>query len=70
MEFCCRVRKEIEVDAGVSRGKAFCGVLGKRERCEYVALGGKVNLAARLMGVAMKVRPDQIESASAGFPPF
>ena len=55
LDFCLSVRQVIpDCDIGVSRGMCYCGVLGSTSRCEYVVLGGKVNLAARLMGVAMK----------------
>lgn len=35
--------------AGLSFGSVFCGEAGSQERCEYTAVGFKVNLAARLM---------------------
>ena len=55
LDFCLSVRRKVSgANIGVSRGSCYCGVLGSRDRCEYVVLGGKVNLAARLMGVAMK----------------
>lgn len=34
---------------GLSRGKAFAGFIGSKERGEYTAIGMAVNLAARLM---------------------
>lgn len=55
LDFCLGVKREVPgANIGVGRGSCYCGVLGSRDRCEYVVLGGKVNLAARLMGVAMK----------------
>ena len=55
LDFCLGVlRSAPQSNIGVSRGSCYCGVLGCADRCEYVVLGGKVNLAARLMGVAMK----------------
>lgn len=37
---------------GVSAGTAYTGTVGGRERCQYAAVGNKVNLAARLMTYA------------------
>ncbi|XP_067031685.1 LOW QUALITY PROTEIN: adenylate cyclase type 10-like [Acropora muricata] len=34
---------------GVTTGRAFCGVVGHRDRHEYTVIGRKVNMAARLM---------------------
>ncbi len=34
---------------GISSGLAFAGVIGSAERCQYAAVGARVNLAARLM---------------------
>eukprot|EP00794_Sanderia_malayensis_P020042 gene20042-22009_t len=34
---------------GVTTGKAFCGVVGHKDRHEYTVIGRKVNMAARLM---------------------
>lgn len=37
---------------GISSGVAFTGVIGSAERCQYAAVGARVNLAARLMARA------------------
>ncbi len=37
---------------GISSGVAFTGVIGSAERCQYAAVGARVNLAARLMAKA------------------
>lgn len=34
---------------GITSGIAFTGVIGSEERCQYAAVGARVNLAARLM---------------------
>ncbi|HRI60920.1 MAG TPA: tetratricopeptide repeat protein [Saprospiraceae bacterium] len=35
--------------AGIASGTAFTGVIGSEERCQYAAVGARVNLGARLM---------------------
>ena len=37
---------------GITSGIAFTGVIGSTERCQYAAVGARVNLAARLMAKA------------------
>jgi class 3 adenylate cyclase/tetratricopeptide (TPR) repeat protein len=37
---------------GMTSGIAFAGVIGSQERCQYAAVGARVNLAARLMAQA------------------
>lgn len=37
---------------GITSGIAFAGVIGTDERCQYAAVGARVNLAARLMSKA------------------
>jgi predicted ATPase/class 3 adenylate cyclase len=37
---------------GITSGIAFTGVIGTAERCQYAAVGARVNLAARLMSKA------------------
>ena len=39
----------VAVTVGVTTGKVFCGNVGSEQRCEYAAVGDKVNLSARLM---------------------
>jgi len=34
---------------GIASGQAFTGVIGSEERCQYAAVGARVNLGARLM---------------------
>jgi class 3 adenylate cyclase len=34
---------------GITSGQAFTGVIGSKERCQYAAVGARVNLGARLM---------------------
>jgi predicted ATPase len=34
---------------GIASGQAFAGVIGSEERCQYAAVGARVNLGARLM---------------------
>ena len=38
-----------KVAIGMTTGKVFCGTVGNHLRCEYTAVGDKVNTAARLM---------------------
>jgi predicted ATPase/class 3 adenylate cyclase len=38
--------------AGITIGTAYTGIVGGRERCQYAAVGNRVNLAARLMTYA------------------
>ncbi|NRA48280.1 MAG: tetratricopeptide repeat protein, partial [Phaeodactylibacter sp.] len=40
---------ELEYRAGITIGTAYTGIVGGRERCQYAAVGNRVNLAARLM---------------------
>jgi class 3 adenylate cyclase len=40
---------------GIAQGRLFCGEAGSSIRCEYTAVGFKVNLAARIMSVAEKM---------------
>jgi predicted ATPase/class 3 adenylate cyclase len=58
LEFSTELRSAIKqkewkdsprIRIGVTSGKAFTGVIGGRERCQYSAVGNYVNLAARLM---------------------
>lgn len=40
---------DIRARAGVTSGIAYTGIVGGRERCQYAAVGNRVNIAARLM---------------------
>eukprot|EP01041_Mallomonas_annulata_P007481 gene7481-15318_t len=42
--------KGIQASIGIASGKAYCGIVGSSERCEYAVMGPSVNLSARLMG--------------------
>ncbi|MEL6922505.1 MAG: tetratricopeptide repeat protein [Bacteroidota bacterium] len=44
--------KKLRFRVGVASGLAFTGFLGGEERCQYAAVGTRVNLAARLMTFA------------------
>ncbi len=41
--------KGLRFKAGLTIGTAYTGIVGGRERCQYAAVGNRVNLAARLM---------------------
>jgi class 3 adenylate cyclase len=41
--------------AGVATGRCFCGVVGSDVRREYAVVGDTMNLAARLMGAAIRM---------------
>lgn len=58
LEFICVLQEELsELDdsetlkfrAGITIGTAYAGMVGGEERCQYAAVGNRVNLAARLM---------------------
>ena len=42
------------VGTGIASGKAYCGMVGSKNRCNYAAVGSIVNLSARFMGKDMK----------------
>jgi len=44
-----RQRYDFQYRAGITQGTAYTGIVGGRERCQYAAVGNRVNLAARLM---------------------
>lgn len=61
LEFVHAVRDEmrdlekgenVRFRSGVTVGTAYTGIVGGRERCQYAAVGNRVNLAARLMTYA------------------
>ncbi len=39
----------IKIKMGITAGLAFTGIIGGAERCQYAAVGNRVNIAARLM---------------------
>lgn len=41
-------RERLELRAGISYGKAFCGFIGSDKRSEYTALGRVVNMSSKL----------------------
>ncbi len=43
---------KVSIRAGLTLGTAFTGIVGAEERCQYAAVGNRVNLAARLMTYA------------------
>jgi len=58
LEFVQAIQKELkpmqesgalEFKAGITTGKAYTGIVGGKERCQYAAVGNRVNIAARLM---------------------
>jgi class 3 adenylate cyclase/tetratricopeptide (TPR) repeat protein len=56
----------LTVGAGVTTGRAFTGIRGSAERCEYAMVGDVVNLAARLMqSSAGEVRCDTTTARAA-----
>lgn len=61
LEFILSIREELdslqqktnlEFKAGITIGTAYTGFIGGKERCQYAAVGNRVNLAARLMTYA------------------
>jgi len=58
LEFVAAVRDDLsqlteltgaQYRVGIASGQAFTGVIGSKERCQYAAVGARVNLGARLM---------------------
>ena len=43
---------QINASIGITSGKAFCGLVGSKDRFEYSVMGSSVNLSARLMCLA------------------
>lgn len=41
--------KKLKYRVGITAGTAYTGIIGGKERCQYAAVGSRVNLAARLM---------------------
>ncbi len=41
--------KKLQFKTGITVGTAYTGIVGGEERCQYAAVGNRVNLAARLM---------------------
>ena len=44
-----QANSDLQFRAGISAGLAYAGIIGAKERCQYAAVGNRVNLAARLM---------------------
>jgi predicted ATPase/class 3 adenylate cyclase len=58
LEFIAAVREDLaqlteltgaRYRVGMASGQAFTGIIGSEERCQYAAVGARVNLGARLM---------------------
>lgn len=58
LELALSIRSELEelattipvkIKMGITAGLAFTGIIGGTERCQYAAVGNRVNIAARLM---------------------
>ena len=47
-----RMSTSLQFKAGITIGTAYTGIVGGRQRCQYAAVGNRVNLAARLMAYA------------------
>lgn len=45
-------KTDLRFRIGITTGTAFTGIVGGEERCQYAAVGNRVNLAARLMTYA------------------
>lgn len=58
LEFALSILAEAEklpslsINVGITTGMAYTGIIGGIERCQYAAVGSRVNLAARLMAEA------------------
>ncbi len=44
-----QVESALQYRVGITVGTAYTGIVGGQERCQYAAVGNRVNLAARLM---------------------
>ncbi len=42
-------RSDLVFRVGITRGEAYTGIVGGEKRCQYAAVGNRINLAARLM---------------------
>jgi class 3 adenylate cyclase len=58
LEFICALHEDLapiqqttglRYKAGIATGVAYTGIVGGKERCQYAAVGNRVNVAARLM---------------------
>lgn len=59
----------VQCSIGMTSGMAYIGMIGGRTRCQYAAVGNRVNLAARLMSEAQtnEILADQNLSKIKGF---
>jgi predicted ATPase/class 3 adenylate cyclase len=47
-----RQQTGMQFKAGITMGTAYTGIVGGQQRCQYAAVGNRVNLASRLMAYA------------------
>ena len=47
---------DCQLAIGVTTGTVYCGNVGSAARCEYCMVGHSVNMAARLMGAAARMK--------------
>lgn len=59
----------LQFKIGVTAGTAYTGIVGGKERCQYAAVGHRVNIAARLMTYATnsEIMVDEVMQKSSGF---
>ncbi len=61
--------ENVKLSIGISSGLAYTGIIGGTARCQYAAVGSRVNLAARLMAESEygQIFTDQEISKNKGF---
>ncbi len=59
----------VSVGIGIGSGLAYTGIIGGKRRCQYAAVGSRVNLASRLMAAAPdgQIYTDEASCRCAGF---